>query len=70
MIDNFKEEMSSLDMDTITAIELQWQKLNCYKWTNQSSTVKLWIEVCEYKNALKENPFKDLAVFVMNFLLF
>lgn len=55
--------MTTLKLDEISNLELQWQKLNCYEWPNQNSTTEFWINVFEYKNALNENPFRELIIY-------
>lgn len=63
------KEMSNFSVDDITLLELQWQKLNSYDWKNQKSTTEFWINIFEYKNAINENPFRELSTFVMKFLV-
>lgn len=67
--EHFKEEFIDLPVEEITALEHQWQKLNSYEWLNKNSTVDFWVNVYEYKNALNENPFSELATFAMKFLV-
>ncbi|KNC34558.1 hypothetical protein FF38_13864 [Lucilia cuprina] len=57
--------MMHFSNDEITTLELQWQKLTSYEWENQKKAIEFWIQVYEYKNAVNENPFKELSGFVM-----
>lgn len=69
LYENFKDEMPDLSIEEISNLEQQWQKLSSYEWINQNTTIDFWINVFEYKNALNENPFNELASFVMKFLV-
>lgn len=67
--EHFKEELLDYTIESISTLEQQWQKLSLYEWTNQKSTIEFWTNVFEYKDALNENPFFELASFVMKFLV-
>lgn len=62
-------EISKLHSDTITKIELQWQKLTIVKWNNVNNSVNFWCEVSNYCDASGENPFKELADFALSRLV-
>ncbi|KAG0428894.1 hypothetical protein HPB47_024167 [Ixodes persulcatus] len=47
----------------------QWSKITLNNWEQISSTQSFWCEVQSYKDACSENPFAELAGFVMSMLV-
>ena len=52
-------EMGTQSM--LSDLELQWQKMNFVEWENVTDTVLFWAEVSKYRDASKENPFRELC---------
>ena len=62
--------MESMLYNYNLTIELQWKILTSYERENQKITIEFWIQVYAYKkNAVNENPFKELFDFVLKFLI-
>ena len=45
----------------LSDLELQWQKMNFVEWENVIETVVFWAKVSKYRDASKENPFRELC---------
>lgn len=54
----------------LNKIEVSLQNLTLQKWNNMERTDDFWIEVYNFKNCLGENPFHELAYFVIRILSF
>ena len=45
----------------LSDLEFRWQKMNFVGWENVTDTVLFWAEVSKYRDASKENPFRELC---------
>lgn len=52
----------------IEKIETQWQNLHCINWPKANNTLNFWTAVYTYENSGFENPYKELATFVLSLL--
>ena len=43
----------------LSDLEFRWQKMNFVGWENVTDTVLFWAEVSKYRDASKENPFRE-----------
>ncbi|XP_023239317.1 uncharacterized protein LOC111637940 [Centruroides sculpturatus] len=53
----------------LTRIDFQWRKIHTIQWKETSSTINPWMDVAQYRDAARENPFQDLVNFVLKFFL-
>ncbi|XP_023239670.1 uncharacterized protein LOC111638243 [Centruroides sculpturatus] len=62
-------KMFFADDAVLTHIDFQWRKIHTIHWKETSSTINLWMEVAQYQDVARENPFQDLVNFVLKILL-
>lgn len=59
----------NVDKSLIPKIESQWKSIHLQKWQNNTSSTEFWCEVRAYKDIIGQNPFEDLADFVISLLI-
>ncbi|CAK1585546.1 unnamed protein product [Parnassius mnemosyne] len=47
----------------------EWHNINFIKWNNTTNTVRFWIKVLQYKNAVGENPFSLISQLAITILI-
>lgn len=63
--------LSEMDIDPlqIAQIEIEYNKIHLVKWDKIHHTVYFWGEVFKYRDAMGENPFKNVAEIALLFLV-
>lgn len=64
ILENMKLSHSDIDL-----IENQWNHLTQQQWKNTNDTTSFWIEVQNYKDAIGNNPFRQLSEFALSLLV-
>lgn len=58
-----------VNSSNIQKIQNQWENLTTVKWTNLKATTDFWIEVNNFRDSCSENPFLELSLFALSFLI-
>lgn len=54
-------KLMHFNIEDISKIEVQWQKLHLIQWKKTISTVELWAEINDYTDSSGLNPFNELC---------
>jgi hypothetical protein len=55
--------------DLIEKIHNQWKNITLTEWQNTASTDDFWSEVLSFKDSNGENPYQELALLALSFLV-
>jgi hypothetical protein len=55
--------------DLIEKIHNQWKNITLTEWQNTASTGDFWSEVLSFKGSNGENPYQELALLALSFLV-